>query len=122
MSGSAPARRRTPFYIRLTDTPLFAFAGLYESWRDPNGLTVMSYTIITTVPNDVVASIHDRMPVILHREDEERWLDPAITDVGEVVSLLRPYPAEATTAYPVSTAVNSPAHDTPDVQDVVDAQ
>lgn len=113
--------RRTPFYIHLTDTPLFAFAGLYESWRDPNGETVMSYTIITTEPNEVVASFHDRMPVILHREDEDRWLDPAITDVDEVVSLLRPYPAETIAAYPVSTAVNSPAHDTPDVQDAVDA-
>ncbi len=85
---------RTPYFIRMKDESLFAFAGLYDSWRDPNGVTVMTYTIITTEPNALVATIHDRMPVILHREDENRWLDPDITDPGALVPLLRPHPAE----------------------------
>lgn len=106
---------RVPHYFHMKDDALFAFAGLYDTWRDPNGDTITTYTIITGAPNDVVAPIHDRMPVILHREDEDRWLDLAITGPGEVVPLLRPYPASEMEAYPVSTVVNSPAHDMPDV-------
>jgi len=106
---------RTPFYIHMKDESLFAFAGLYDTWRDPNGVAVTTYTIITTEPNELVATIHDRMPVILHREDEDRWLDPGITDPGAVLPLLHPHPAEGMATYPISTTVNSPAHDSPDI-------
>jgi len=106
---------RAPFYIHMKDESLFAFAGLYDTWRDPNGVAVTTYTIITTEPNELVATIHDRMPVILHREDEDRWLDPGITDPGAVLPLLHPHPAENMAAYPISAVVNSPAYDTPEI-------
>lgn len=107
--------RKVPHYIHLTDEPLFAFAGLWEQWRSPEGETIRSYTIITTEPNALMASIHNRMPVILPREVEDDWLNGEITDAGYLTSLLRPYPADAMDAYPVSPAVNSPARDTPDL-------
>ena len=106
---------RTPYFIHLRDGALFAFAGLYDTWHAPGGEVVRSYTIITTAPNDVTAPIHDRMPVILDPEDEETWLDPDVTEPMHLLPLLRPYPARAMDAYPVSRAVNSPAHDAPDV-------
>ncbi len=107
--------RKIPQYITLPDAPLFAFAGLWEQWRSPEGETVRSYTIITTEPNDLMATIHNRMPVILPREIEDDWLNGEITDAGYLQSLLRPYPADAMTAYAVSPAVSSPARDTPDL-------
>jgi putative SOS response-associated peptidase YedK len=104
---------RTPHYIHLKNEPLFAFAGLYDRWRDPDGQEVLSYSIITTEPNDLMAPIHNRMPVVLDREDEGIWLDPDITDPERLLPLLRPYPARAMEAYPVSRMVNSPSNDSP---------
>jgi putative SOS response-associated peptidase YedK len=106
---------KQPYFIHLTDEPLFAFAGLYDIWHDPQGQEVRSYTILTTDANDLMAPIHDRMPVILAREDEDDWLDPDIREPERLLPLLRPYPARAMEAYPVSRAVNSPMHDAPDV-------
>lgn len=106
---------KVPHFIHLRHEPLFAFAGLFDVWRDPNGQTVKSYTILTTGPNALMSSIHNRMPVILRRADEDEWLNPANTEPQQLLPLLRPYPAESMEAYPVSRMVNSPANDTPDV-------
>ncbi len=106
---------KQPYFVHLTDEPLFAFAGLYDIWHDPQGQEVRSYTILTTDANDLMAPIHNRMPVILAREDEDDWLDPDISEPERLLPLLRPYPARAMEAYPVSRAVNSPMHDAPDV-------
>lgn len=106
---------KTPHFIHLPDEPLFAFAGLYDTWRDADGQVVRSYTILTTEPNAVMAPIHNRMPVILRREDEDDWLDPENTEPKHLLPLLRPYPARAMAAYPVSRMVNSPANDTPTI-------
>ncbi len=106
---------KQPYFVHLTDEPLFAFAGLYDIWHDPQGQAVHSYTILTTDANDLMAPIHNRMPVILAREDEDDWLDPDISEPERLLPLLRPYPARAMEAYPVSRAVNSPMHDAPDV-------
>jgi putative SOS response-associated peptidase YedK len=106
---------KTPHFIHLPDEPLFAFAGLYDSWQDPDGQTVQSYTILTTTPNDLMADIHNRMPVILRREDEDEWLDPENTETEHLLPLLRPYPASEMEAYPVSKMVNSPRNDQPDI-------
>ncbi len=106
---------KQPYFIHVKDEPLFAFAGLYDCWRDPNGQTVLSYTIITTAANAITAPVHDRMPVILQQEDEGTWLDPDVTEPGHLLSLLRPYSAREMEAYPVSSAVNSPRNDTPDL-------
>ena len=93
----------------------FAFAGLWETWTNPEGETINSCTIVTTTPNDVMRPIHDRMPVILPPEHEAAWLDRTNEDTTELGGLLAPYPPDGMEAYPVSTVVNSPANDTPEV-------
>ena len=106
-------RRKQPFYIRLRDGRPFAFAGLWEHWEGSEGMAIQSCTILTTTSNEVVGRIHDRMPVILSPTDYDRWLDPSIQEPVVLQTLLRPYPADEMTAYPVSTLVNSPANDNP---------
>jgi putative SOS response-associated peptidase YedK len=101
---------KQPYCIRLKDGELFAFAGLYDIWHAGEGNELSSYTIITTTPNDLVAPIHNRMPVILHRDDEDVWLDKD-ADPARLLSLLTAYPANAMEAYPVSRAVNNPANE-----------
>jgi putative SOS response-associated peptidase YedK len=101
---------KQPFYIRLHGGELFAFAGLYDVWRDAEGNDLHSYTVITTKPNDVVAAIHNRMPVILQRGDEDTWLSKD-ADPAQLLQLLAPYPADAMEAYTVSRAVNNPANE-----------
>jgi len=106
-------RRKQPFYISLADGRPFAFAGLWDQWKQ-GGEPIESCTIITTEANDLVHPIHDRMPVILSRESYDTWLDPTIEDVERLASLLKPYPAQEMQAYPVSTLVNAPANDLPE--------
>ena len=103
--------QKTPYFIRVKEAPLFAFAGLYDIWTDPTGAEHPSYTIITTTANELVQPIHDRMPAILTPEAEERWLDPAPLASDELSHLLGPYPPGAMEAYPVSRRVNSPTQD-----------
>jgi putative SOS response-associated peptidase YedK len=102
---------KQPYYIRMEDGSPFAFAGLWESWKD--GREIRSATIITTDANDVVAPIHNRMPVILHPEDYTLWLDPDFDEKDPLMTLLKPYPAEAMEAYPVSRRVNKPSNNEP---------
>jgi putative SOS response-associated peptidase YedK len=106
-------RRKQPFYIRLRDGRPFALAGLWEHWEGSEGMAIQSCTILTTTSNEVVGRVHDRMPVILSPTDYDRWLDPSIQEPAVLQTLLRPYPADEMTAYPVSTLVNSPANDNP---------
>jgi putative SOS response-associated peptidase YedK len=101
---------KQPFCIRLKDAELFAFAGLYDVWHDADGNELYSYTVITTVPNDLVASIHNRMPVILRQADEDAWLDKE-SEPARLLALLKAYPADQMEAYPVSRAVNNPANE-----------
>jgi putative SOS response-associated peptidase YedK len=98
---------KVPYYVALKDEPLFGFAGLYDRWTDDQGTEILSYTIITTAPNDLMASIHNRMPAILSRDEEEFWLNPDETEAGRLLPLLRPYPADKMKATPVSRAVNN---------------
>jgi len=109
---------KQPFYIRLHGGELFAFAGLYDVGRDAEGNELYSYTIITTKPNDVVASIHNRMPVILQRDDEDTWLSKN-ADPEQLRALLAPYPADAMEAYTVSRAVNNPANESAELMQPV---
>ena len=101
-----------PYAIRPQED-LFAFAGLWERWRGPHGKDVESAALLTTEANDTVRPVHDRMPVILAPADHERWLDPSVQKPGALQPLLRPYPAEEMTGYPVTLWVNSPQHDDP---------
>lgn len=94
------------FYIHAKDDPVFGFAGLYDVWRNPAGTTLQTYTIITTTANDLIAPIHNRMPVILRQDDEMRWLSRDVLPADEVQRILAPYPLEGLEDYPVSERVN----------------
>jgi putative SOS response-associated peptidase YedK len=109
----AEGRKKFPMYIRLKAGECFGFAGLYNVWKPPNGEQICTCTIITTEANETVKTIHDRMPVILPRDKEDPWLDPANEDKEQLLSILKPYPAEEMMAFEVSTEVNSPQHNTP---------
>jgi putative SOS response-associated peptidase YedK len=108
------AGTRQPFFIRLAKDGPFAFAGLWECWRRDDALAIESCTIITTEANKLLRHLHDRMPVILADEDFDAWLDPTIDDPGTLQALIQPLPAEALTAYRVSTLVNSPRNESPE--------
>ncbi len=102
---------RTPMFFHRADDALFAFAGLWDEWRAPDGSPLRSCTIITGTPNPLVAPIHDRMPIILRPENEGAWLDPGLRDPDALTALLAPYPAGVMQVYAVSRQVNSPAVD-----------
>lgn len=104
-------KTKIPHFIHLKTRKVFAFAGLWDEWHAPDGSTVRSCTIITTAPNKLMASIHDRMPVILEPKNYADWLDPAPRTPESLGPLIRPFPAELLEAHPVSTLVNSPAND-----------
>jgi len=101
---------RYPFYFSLREEPLFAFAGLWEEWRNrdlPESPPLYSYTILTTGANALTAPVHDRMPVILPREHEAEWLSPEVTDPHRLARLYAPFPAEQMQGWPVAPAVNN---------------
>jgi putative SOS response-associated peptidase YedK len=105
--------KQTYFIHRPDDAP-FAFAGLWERWRNPQGEKVESCTVVTTDANTLVRPLHDRMPVILPREDYDVWLDPAIHEKDRLMELLRPCPDSALTLTPVGNYVNKPANEGPE--------
>ena len=103
-----PGGAKTPMRLTpLAGGALFGFAGIAEHWVGPDGEQVRSCAILTTAPNELVAPVHDRMPVILRPEYEALWLDPAITEPAALAPALVPYPASAMIAYPVSRRVRS---------------
>lgn len=106
-------RDKVPYYIGLKNNELFAFAGLYDIWKDAEGKELKTFTIITTEPNDTLRPIHNRMPAILQRELEGRWLDPDEQDSSQLLRILKPFPDDNMQAYVVSKEVNNPANDNP---------
>ena len=108
----ADGKTKTPLLIRLTDGEPFAFAGLYEFWKSPEGQNIRTCTIVTCEPNELMKPIHNRMPVILPRELESDWLE-AGTPAPALMSMLMPYPPEGMQSYAVSRLVNSPTNDNP---------
>ena len=109
-------KARIPLRIGLRDWDLFAFAGLWESWRSKEtGERVRSCSIITCEPNELIEPIHDRMPVILPMEAEADWLDGRVREPEELQRLLAPYPASRMEAYQVSTLANSVKNDSPEL-------
>jgi putative SOS response-associated peptidase YedK len=115
-------KKKQPMRIRLKNDKLFAMAGLWERWNGSSGDEITSCTIITTKPNEFMKSIHDRMPVILSREDEKVWLDRSIDDTDLLNHLLAPYPTEKMEAYQVSTEVNSPHNESSNLIKDVEAK
>ena len=104
---------RQPYAVALPGHRLMAMAGVWESWRSPAGERLRSFAIVTTSANELLAPIHDRMPVIVAKEDYDRWLDPR-TPPEEIEKILKPFPAEAMEARPVSPVVNNPKTDQPE--------
>jgi len=106
-------KKKTPMLITLKSRGPFGFAGLWETWKAPSGEAIHSCTIITTTPNRLMESIHNRMPAILPRAAEALWLDRSVDDPQKLLPLLEPYPDKEMTAYEVSLLVNSPRNDVP---------
>ena len=109
--------KRQPYAIKPTDRPLFAFAGLWERWKNPADENVISFTILTRPASTAIANLHDRMPVMVTRDMMDFWLDPegpadeqlfTGQDTGEVA------------VYPVSTAVNSPRNNRPELLEPIE--
>jgi len=106
-TGSA----KQPYCFEVNDGQLFAFAGIWDRWRDPSGNAVETCSILTTTPNAVTAAVHDRMPVILDPDAYDLWLDPGMKDVAAASDLLKPYDARLMRCYPVSSRINHVAND-----------
>jgi putative SOS response-associated peptidase YedK len=104
-------KAKQPYCFEVNDGELFAFAGLWDRWKDPSGEWVKSCSILTTTPNAVTSSVHDRMPVILDRADYDLWLDPGMTNVEVVSEMLKRYDARLMRCYPVNSRVNHVAND-----------
>lgn len=107
-------KQKQPYYIQVGEHDLFGFAGLWEKWESGDGSYLETCTILTTEPNDLMQPVHNRMPVIIHPEDYDLWLDPDIQDGRHVQHLLRPYDEAAMALHPVSKTVNSPRNETPE--------
>jgi putative SOS response-associated peptidase YedK len=106
-------KAKTPMYIQMKDGQPFAFAGLWEDWNGPDGSNILSCTILTTQPNDLIKDIHNRMPVILPPQAYDLWLTPGEVERRQLQGLLSPYPSEEMKAHAVSRLVNNPANDEP---------
>lgn len=102
---------KQPYCFEMRNGELFAFAGLWDGWKDPAGQWIRSCSILTTTPNALTSSVHDRMPVILNRDDYDVWLDPATQNTAVVSDLLRPFDARLMRCYPVSNRVNQVQND-----------
>jgi len=104
-------KEKQPYYVHMKDDSFFAFAGLYDRWKTPEGDDLYSFTIITTQPNPLMAKIHNRMPVILQEKDEDLWLAPGELSDEDRKLLLGPFPSRQMEAYEVSREVNNPTSD-----------
>lgn len=107
-------KERQPFHFGMQDDSLFAFAGLWDQWRDSAGNVIESCSVLTTTPNSLLADIHDRMPVILRSERYDLWLDPGFRDVEALAEFLVPFDASKMRSFPVSTRVNAVTNDDPE--------
>ena len=108
-----PDGKKKPMRIIPARTKLFSFAGLYDTWTNPQGERISTCTIITTTPNRVMEPIHDRMPVILSESAIDLWLDRSIADVSKLQTLLKPCPDDWMDLYAVNPAVGSAKLDAP---------
>jgi putative SOS response-associated peptidase YedK len=111
--GAKPPKQ--PYFIRMRDDSLFAFAGLWERWKPAEDAeSIDTFTIITTSPNELMKSIHNRMPVIVAREDYDKWLSRE-TSPADLAALLKPYDAALMEARLVGTKVNKPDNNGPEL-------
>jgi putative SOS response-associated peptidase YedK len=106
-------KKKMPIRFHLKDNAPFAFAGIWDVWPSPRGKE-FTVAILTTEPNELTKTVHDRMPVILRPDDEATWLDPSVNDPDKLSMLIGPYPAERMAADPANPALNKPSHEGPD--------
>jgi putative SOS response-associated peptidase YedK len=106
---------KQPFAMALGNRGLITFAGLWDLWKASDGATIKSFTIITTRANDLAATIHDRMPVILPPDCWAQWLGETDATPDQLKAMLRPYPAERMAMWPVDRRVGNVRNDSPDL-------
>jgi putative SOS response-associated peptidase YedK len=106
---------KIPYCVRMADNEPFFFGGLWDVWHEARENAIPSFTILTTEPNELAATIHNRMPVIVRPEHYERWLDPGVKDVKKISEVFQHFPAEEMRAYPVSRRVNDAKNDGPEL-------
>jgi len=104
-------KTRQPYCFEVNEGKLFAFAGIWDRWKDPSGQWVKSCSILTTTPNAVISPVHDRMPVILDPDSYDLWLDPGMTNAAATSELLKPCDGRLMRCFPVSARVNCVAND-----------
>jgi putative SOS response-associated peptidase YedK len=104
-------KAKQPFCFQIEDGELFAFAGLWDGWKDGSDDWIKTCSILTTTPNALTVTVHDRMPVILDPESYDLWLDPGMQNVAAISELLKPYDASQMQVYPVSSRVNHVTND-----------
>ena len=109
----ADGKKKRPRRIVLKDHGLFAFAGVWDTWKNAQGREFKSFAIVTTESNDLIRPIHDRMPVILREEDEALWLAPYVTEAKTLLPLLKPYPSEQMEMFSVDAYVNKAGNEGP---------
>lgn len=107
-------KTKIPYRFTLREDELFAFAGIWEEYETVSGEIQHTFLILTTSPNEIVSEIHDRMPVILNRQMEKKWLDN-YTSESELLAMLQPYPSDQMLSYTVSPLVNSVQNDVPSI-------
>jgi putative SOS response-associated peptidase YedK len=108
---------KTPFRIIRRDGSAFAMAGIWDKWTNPEGEEIRSFAILTTTPNSLMEKIHDRMPVILEKDAEKRWIEDSSTET--LIELMKPCAGASLVAYPVSKLINSPHYDSPEILEPV---
>jgi putative SOS response-associated peptidase YedK len=104
-------KAKQPYCFDVGEGELFAFAGIWDRWRNPSGTWLETCSILTTTPNAVTASVHDRMPVILDPDAYDLWLDPGMNNVSVASEMLKPFDARLMRCFPVSARVNHVAND-----------
>jgi putative SOS response-associated peptidase YedK len=107
-------RSKQPFHFGMQDDSLFAFAGIWDRWKPPQGPIVETCAILTTTPNELLRDVHDRMPVILEPKKYREWLDAPASDCGRLKHLLIPFEAAMMKRFPVGWSVNDVQNDTPE--------
>jgi putative SOS response-associated peptidase YedK len=105
-------KTKIPYRFTLLEGELFSFAGIWEEYETVSGEIQHTFLILTTPPNDLVGEVHDRMPAILRRDQEKKWLDKYSSE-EELIRLLQPYSAESMLSFTVSPLVNSVQNDSP---------
>lgn len=109
-------KEKVPYYVHIKNTHLFAFAGLYDEWKDAEGYPILTCTIITVTPNEVVKPIHDRMPAIFASEStENQWLNPQLHDPVQLSQMLQPFDSTKMEAYPITKGINNPDNDSREI-------